>query len=150
MCAIDEKPFPRAPLVGAAALVAVTIGLVGLYQAGALPSLAPEPRPAAVVEAAQDVRFFDRADGAVVVAPVSGAQETVVEPGAGGFLRVVMRGFAADRRARGLGAEAPFRLERLSDGGLTVTDTATGRRVSLEGFGADNRQAFAALLEGAA
>jgi putative photosynthetic complex assembly protein len=147
VCAIDEKPFPRAPLVGAAALIAVAVGLVGAHQAGVLPALASAERPAAPPEAVRDVRFLDRADGAVVVETVADGRETVVEPGQGGFVRVVLRGFAHDRRSRGLGPEAPFRLTRAADDRLTLTDTATGRTISLDGFGADNRRAFAELLE---
>lgn len=147
MCAIDEKPFPRAPLVGALALIATAVGLVGAHQAGALPAFAAAERPVAAPEAVREVRFLDRADGAVVVRTVADGRETVVEPGQGGFVRVVLRGFANDRRSRGLGSEAPFRLTRAGDDRLTLTDTATGRTVSLDGFGADNRRAFASLLE---
>lgn len=147
MCAIDEKPFPRAPLVGALAMVAVAVGLVGVYQAGGLQTFAPAEAPAAPVEAVREVRFLDRADGAVVVQTVSDGRETVVSPGEGGFVRVVLRGFASDRKSRGLGSDAPFRLTRAADDRITLTDTATGRSISLNGFGSDNRRAFASLLE---
>lgn len=150
MCAIDEKPFPRGPLIGAALLVAASVGLVGLYRAGGLDALAPASPPAARAEAAREVRFLDRADGAVVVRSAAGGDEHVLAPGEGGFVRVVLRAFAHDRRSRGLGADAPFRLARWSDERLTLTDTATGRTVTLNGFGADNRRSFAALLEGEA
>lgn len=148
MCAIDEKPFPKGPLIGAAALVAVVLGLVGAHQAGVVPGLQPEVRPAATVAASTEVRFLDRADGAVIVSPVAGGPDAVVEPGQGGFVRVVLRAFAHDRRSRGLGSDAPFRLARGVDERLTLTDTATGRTISLDGFGSDNRRSFAALLEG--
>jgi putative photosynthetic complex assembly protein len=72
----------------------------------------------------------------------------MVEPGTGGFLRGVLRGFARDRKLRGLGEEAaPFALTRWADGRLSVTDPATGRYVDLGAFGPDNWKAFAQLLE---
>lgn len=144
-CSVRAQKLPVAPLLGALALAVSTVALVGATGAGWIEL--DQDRPAAVApERVSDVRFLDRADGAVVVQRLDGSS-TVVRPGEGGFVRAVMRGLAGDRLRRGLGADAPFRLTRWSDGRLTLTDTATGRTVSLDGFGADNRRAFASLLE---
>lgn len=143
-CSIRPQRQAWAPLAGALALVLITTGLVGAVGAGWVDA-GPE-RAATAPERVSEVRFRDRADGSVVVERVDGPP-AVLAPGEGGFLRMVLRSFANDRRSRGLGPDAPFRLARGSDDRLTLTDTATGRVVSLEGFGTDNRLAFAKLLE---
>jgi putative photosynthetic complex assembly protein len=146
--AIDEKPFPKGPLAAAVMLVAVSLVGVGASQAGLLGAERPGEAPAAASAASRDLRFLDRADGAVVVQRVDGGGDTVLAPGDGGFVRGVLRGMARERKARGLGAEAAFRLTEWSDGRLTLEDTATGRRLGLDAFGPTNRDAFAALLRG--
>lgn len=101
--------------------------------------------------ASRSLRFLDRRDGAVVIDDVrAGRRVAVVRPGEKtGFIRGVMRGLARDRRARGIGDAPPFTLTLWRDGQLSLTDSATGRSVELTAFGATNRAAFAALLQGA-
>jgi len=136
------------PLVlGAGALVALSLAGVGAARLGLAPS--PETRPVIAVEPAvsQQLRFRDAEGGAVLVEPVGAGRLVVLEPGAHGFIRVVVRGLARERRLRGIGPEPAFRLTHWSNGRLTLDDPATGRSVKLEGFGATNRQAFMDLLE---
>jgi len=96
----------------------------------------------------RDLRFTDRADGAVVIADVKGGVAEVIPPGQRtGFIRGVMRGLARDRRARGIGDGPPFNLTLWRDGELTLTDSATGRAIELTAFGSTNRAAFAVLLD---
>lgn len=95
-----------------------------------------------------ELAFRDRADGAVVVT-YPGAQperSIVLAPGTHNFIRGVMRGLARDRKARGIGSSAAFRLIQQSDGRLELEDPATGRLVSLESFGPTNRAEFHALI----
>ena len=147
MFVADENRFPRAALMSAALLVVVSLGAVSAARLGLVG--APE-RPAPVVsaspEVSRDLRFFDRADGAVVVKPAKGGAPIIVAPGTGGFLRGVVRGLARDRKARGIDAGPVFRLTEWSDGKLTLEDTATGQRLDLNGFGPTNREAFAVIL----
>jgi putative photosynthetic complex assembly protein len=77
-----------------------------------------------------------------LVATIAGEQE------GGGFVRGVMRGLARERRMHGIGAEPVFVLTAWSDGGLSLTDTATGRVIELGAFGPDNRKTFARFLAG--
>jgi putative photosynthetic complex assembly protein len=70
----------------------------------------------------------------------------IVERGEGGFIRGVMRGLARDRRMRDIGPEQAFRLSAWDTGQLVLEDLATGKRIDLNAFGADNRRAFAEIL----
>ena len=146
--------LPRGTLALSIGMVAVAL----VATAGArIAGLAPAASPVALREAehvrplqSRDLRFSDRADGAVVITDLSGDQVGMVPAGAEtGFIRGVMRGLARDRRIRGLGPEKPFRLTAWADGELSLTDLATGRVLELSGFGTTNRAQFAALLAGA-
>ena len=115
------------------------------------PAASPEAvRAAAHVApvASRDLRFLDRADGAVVITDTrTGALAAVIAPGEKtGFIRGVMRGLARERRLRGVGDGPPFTLTSWRDGELSLTDTATGTEIELTAFGTTNRAAFAALL----
>ena len=138
------KPsFPRGPLLGVAALLAVTLGGAGVsrIQGG------PTPTPTTVAAIARDITFADRQDGALVATnAANGAVVGVVEPGTNGFLRATMRGLARQRMLQGVGRDAAFRLTAWRDGRLTLEDPTTNRRIDLEAFGPTNAGAFAALL----
>jgi putative photosynthetic complex assembly protein len=74
----------------------------------------------------------------------------IVEPGKDGFIRATLRGFVRERKLSNIGDATPFTLTHWSDGTLSLSDSTTGRRVSLEAFGPTNAQAFAQLFsEGA-
>jgi len=145
---IDDRPFPRGVLIGAGLLVAVSISAVGASRMGLLPG--PQADQAATATArplaAREVRFSDREDGAVVIEDVAGGAPTVIPPGEGGFVRGVVRGLARDRRARDVGQDPAFRLTEWSDGRMTLEDTATGKRLDLNGFGPTNQKAMRDLL----
>lgn len=139
-----DRSFPRGALIGAAALIgfafisagAARVGIVGTSSA-----------PAAEAVATRELRFADRADGAVVVHEAwSGRVIEVLAPGSNGFIRGTLRGLARERRQHEVGSEPPFRLTQWADGRLSLEDTGTGRRVDLEAFGPTNVQAFGRLL----
>jgi putative photosynthetic complex assembly protein len=144
--------MPRGTLVIAGALVLFALAATGIVRIAGLPAAADpaafrtQARIAPV--ASRDLRFSDRADGAVVITDVrTGDTASVIVAGQQtGFIRGVMRGLARDRRARGIGAAAPFNLTLWRDGELSLTDSATGRSIELTAFGTTNRAAFAALL----
>lgn len=149
MAEIDDKPFPQSVLIGAGLMVFVSIAAVGASRAGLLNRPVVEVAEATSMVEHADLGFADREDGAVIITATSG-REVVIPPATGGFVRGVVRGMARDRRARGIGREPAFRLARWSDGKLTLTDTATGQRYDLDGFGPTNRQAFDDVLRGTA
>ena len=150
-----EQTIPRHAVTSAAGLVVTALALtllvrVGVLSREAVPSVeraAAHVAPAAV----RNLVFADRGDGAVVVRDTATGETVKVlndgVPG-NGYVRGVMRGMARDRRAHGVGMEAPFNLTLWQNGTLSLTDQATGRAIELGSFGPDNRKAFAMLLPG--
>ncbi|GAC1407387.1 MAG: photosynthetic complex assembly protein PuhC [Novosphingobium sp.] len=143
--------LPRGTLVTAGALVVFAFSVTAAMRIAQVP---PAASPAAMraanhVEAVEsrDLRFIDRADGAVVIEDVRGSTASVIEPGQQtGFIRGVMRGLARERRMRGLGDQPPFKLTLWRDGELSLTDSVTGRSIEMTAFGSSNRASFMALL----
>ncbi len=146
-----EMQFPKGALWGAAAVIGFAFLATLAVRGGILPQVA-DPQAmraeASIAPVAQrDLRFLDRADGAVVVETLEGVTVATVMPASEqGFVRGVMRGLARERRLKNVGMEAPFRLALWEDNGLTLTDLATGRQIELGAFGATNRAAFAVML----
>lgn len=152
MSAHHDPAIPRGAPAGALAMVGLVLAVTAAVPLGLLdpPKTAARERIEAGVQpvASRELRFLDRADGAVVVEDARrAAPATVIYPGSNqGFIRGVMRGLARDRKMRGLDAGPPFRLTLWGNGRLSLEDSATGRVIELDSFGADNRAAFAALL----
>lgn len=139
----------KAPLIGAGALIVACLAGVGAVQAGWISTPAPVVSTAVAAPAiSRQVRFEDRADGAVVVRAVDGGRDVIIPADSGGFLRGVARTLTRDRKMRSIGPEAPFLMAEGADGALSLTDTATGRTLKLDAFGPDNRRAFRDLLHG--
>jgi putative photosynthetic complex assembly protein len=133
----------RKPALAGAALIATAIALVAFGRHDKAPVAID---PAAVVESVE-LQFIDQPDGTVVAYDAaSGAELERIAPGAGGFIRVTMRSFAAERTSRSLGSEVPFTLLRMTDGDLLLQDRLTGRTMLLDAFGPSNEGVFAELL----
>ncbi|MBC7770030.1 MAG: hypothetical protein H7124_14705 [Phycisphaerales bacterium] len=147
MSAIDKDPFPRWTLFAAATLIVFSLVAAA---SGRYLNLNAEPSAEQADIApisVRDLTFADAPDGSVQVLDATGEQIVLVlEPGTNGFIRGVLRGMARARRARGIDQAPPFRLAEWPDGRLSLEDTATGQRIELNSFGADNRAAFARLL----
>lgn len=145
----NQVPVPALWLAGGLvsfALVATAVVSFGGLQPSASPVVERQLSAARPI-ATETLRFLDRADGGVTIERANGGV-TIIEPGSNsGFIRGAMRGLARDRRMRGHDAAAPFVLTSWTDGSLSLDDVATGRTIELNGFGPDNRAAFAALLE---
>lgn len=123
---------------------------LGLALVGAAAGRLAGPRPVeetGTVLAARDLRFADRADGAVVVSDAGSGQTIDVLTGEQGFVRATMRGLARARHSEGVGAAPPFHLAAWSDGRLTLDDATTGRHLELQAFGSLNVAQFARLLQ---
>ena len=141
-------PFPRGALFGPAAIMTLAIVAAGTAR---LTGIGTSHVPAGAPVESRDLRFADRADGAVVITEAgTGRVVDVASPGTNGFLRSTLRGLARDRKQREIGAEAPFRLTRWADGRLSLQDEATGRSIDLGAFGPTNAAVFAHLMTGSA
>jgi putative photosynthetic complex assembly protein len=140
----QDRPFPRGALIGAGLLIAFTISVAALTRmTGQTETYAPTASPTL----SRDLRFEDRADGAIVVTAARDGQVIdVLAAGTNGFTRSTLRGLVRDRRREALSAAPPFRLTQYADGRLTLQDGATGRRVDLEAFGPSNVEVFTHLL----
>ena len=141
-----EKPasIPRPILIGAALLIGVTIAVAAVSR--------QQPRddmraaPFTTIES-RDLAFEDRADGSVrVIDAASGSLVATLATGEGGFTRSVLRGLVRERRLSHVGGKAPFRLERMANGGLMLGDPQTGREIHLAAFGPSNVAAFERLM----
>jgi len=139
-----KEPFPLAALLGAAALIGVSLALVAMAR---LNGVGATRMPVAAVVSTRDLRFEDLSNGGISVYDMQAERViTTVQPGTNGFLRGVLRGLARERRREEVGKLPPFRLTRWADGRLSIDDPMTGQRVNLEVFGPTNVEVFAQLM----
>ena len=134
-----DAPFvPRAVLLAVAGVLAAVLLAVGWVRLAGIDI----HDPAGAVLEQRLLRFVDRPDGGVDVIDDATHRLLHSVQGQQGFLRGVLRGLARERKARALGAEAPFVLSRHADGRLQLADPTTGQRIELASFGPDNAAVF--------
>ncbi|MFM2043175.1 MAG: hypothetical protein RLY86_1751 [Pseudomonadota bacterium] len=139
-----DSILPRGALIGAAAVIALSILAALAGRVGGPVELVEQ----APVVQSRLLNFQDGDDGSIAVTDAaSGALLARLAVGEGGFIRGSMRGLARDRGRRGIGAEVPFRLEKLADGKMILTDPALDRTIDLAAFGHTNMTAYARLLD---
>lgn len=158
MSSLDERPFPRAALLGAAGLVLLTVVGVGVHQhikfsSGQTAVAVADTSP---IIAARPLKFVDQGGGATAF----GGKVSVFDPETGahvtdlvqsdGFIRAVLGSLNYERVKRRLTAESVFTLVARADGKLTLEDPVTGSAVNLGAFGGDNRDVFLKFLPEAA
>jgi putative photosynthetic complex assembly protein len=151
----QDPTVPRGALIGVAVVLLFTMAVAGATRIGLIPHSADPIASRAAQNIApaksRELRFVDRADGAVVVNDANtGETVSVIGFGKGGFLRATMRRMAKARIAAGIGAEPPFKLTLWENGALSLSDPETGREAEIQGFGADHSKIFAEMLEPAA
>ncbi len=147
----DEVTVHKVPLMLMGGIVLISLALtasvrLGFFERSAIPEVARAEKGIKPV-AEQSLRFFDEPDGTVRVE--NGDRTQVLgrfTPGQGGFIRATVRSLVHQRRIRGLGPEVPFQLTEWDDGGMTLSDPATGFRVEVSSFGPDNRAVYAGML----
>ncbi|MDN2566057.1 photosynthetic complex assembly protein PuhC [Aquibium sp. A9E412] len=137
--------FPRYPLFAAIGLVLFAAGAIVFGQTTGIGTV----RVAlGTPQAIRDIVLTRHDDDTVVVADArSGATVAVFPAGEGGFVRGALRPLARMRLAAGAAADKPYRLIRWDSGAISLSDTATGERIYLDAFGADNAAAFAQFLD---
>jgi putative photosynthetic complex assembly protein len=145
MSANVDRRFPRGALLGAAALIVLSLGAAGFAR---LSGIGITQASEGTAVQSRILRFEDRSDGAVIVFDVrSGRIAAVLPPETNGFVRGVMRSMVRQRRREDLGSEPPFVLTKWSDGRLSIEDVATRERIELTAFGQTNVAAFARFLD---
>jgi putative photosynthetic complex assembly protein len=136
---------PKGALLAAAALVLFAITATAtsrLTGVGSVHMTLP-----AMVESLT-LQFDDAADGSVLVYDAGDRKLLAsLPPGESGFVRVVLRSLARERKLAAIGSEPPFRLALFENGQLTLTDTANNRQIDLNAFGSSNLAAFARLMK---
>lgn len=130
-------------LLSAGLLVLAAIALVALGDD--LPQTGIDD--AAIVVSSHEVRLRTLEDGAVVPILVDGTRLETIDADKAGFVTGVMRGLSRGRKLSGSDPDAPYRLSRLRDGRLLITDTATGISINLDVFGSDNARTFANIWQ---
>ena len=93
----------------------------------------------------RELVFADTPDGKILVSNYSDSKEVALFKGEQGFLRGTLRALARERKRRGIGPEAPFRVIEHTDGRLTLLDPSTSQRIDLESFGPANAAIFRKL-----
>jgi putative photosynthetic complex assembly protein len=90
----------------------------------------------------RELVFSDTPDGQILVLDYSDSKEVARFKGEQGFLRGTLRALARERKRRGIGSQAPFRVIEHTDGRLTLLDPSTAQRIDLESFGPVNSAIF--------
>ena len=141
----DREMVPRVLLRAVGLLVATTLAItVYARVTGMEPAAMPPESP---VAQERGLVIYGDMSGAARVFDLDGTQVAALDPTQGGFISGVWRALARVRDTHGVDAHAPIRIVRFEDGRLALIDDFTGWRAELQGFGRDNRAAFARLLE---
>jgi putative photosynthetic complex assembly protein len=141
---VQEPLIPRGGLMAGAGLVLFALAAVTTAR---LTGVGEGHMTVPATVESRDLRFEDGKGGAVLVFDARD-QKLVDElaPGSNGFVRVVLRGLARERKLGDIGQAPPFRLSRHANGQLTLTDTSSGKQIDLDAFGSANVGAFARLM----
>ncbi len=150
MSSLDERPFPAAALVGAGLLILTTVAGVGIIQLQKhfAPASVASDAPGATAVQTRLLRFVDQNDGVAVygghvrVFDVATGAELPQLRDRDGFVRAVLNSLTYERTKRAVSAPPIFELVRWSDNRITISDSATGARISLGDFGPGNKAVF--------
>ena len=154
MSIMDDRPFPRAALIGAGLLMVTTVvgvGTVQLQKHFAHIPLTAVASSSGALET-RELRFVDLQDGVSIygghvrVFDVATGLELPALRESDGFVRAVLNSLAFERTKRGIDAQPIFELARWPGNGLTMTDKATGARINLGDFGPGNKSVFLRFL----
>ena len=103
------------------------------------------PEPHEAVQWERKLSFVGQSNGDSAVLDVATKQEVARFQGEQGFLRGSLRALNRERKRSGMNPDLPFQLTGHVDGRITLLDTATGQRLSLESFGPTNSAVFSQL-----
>lgn len=139
-----DSTLPRGALLSAIALVLFALTAVTTVR---LTGVGGTRMTLPAVAESRDLQFEDGKDGAVLVFDANDRKLVdSLAPGTNGFVRVVLRGLARERRLNDIGQQPPFRLSRFENGQMTLLDTSTNKQIDLAAFGSSNAEAFTRLM----
>lgn len=138
-----SQDLPKPLLVSAGLLILLAISLVVVGDE--LPQTASMSED--IVVASHDIRLRTLENGSILPLLADGTRLSAIPAEKAGFVSGVMRGLSRGRKLAGSDPDAPYRLSRLRNGRLLLTDTATGTTINLDVFGTDNAKTFAVLWE---
>ena len=140
-----ENMAPTVPLLLSGGLVLITLLGVFWQQLVVNPAAVPPPMPEVVVE--RQLQFMDHPDGSVTVRALPGGEVLhTVAAGEGNFMRGTLRGLVRERRLNDASMAAGLTITEYADGSIVLADLATGRRIDLRAFGAENAHEFTRFL----
>ncbi len=142
----DREMIPSLLLRAMLFLVVAVLVIVAFARLTDRPLEATRPEGVPVV-AERSIQIFGDMSGAARVLDANGVLLADLGPEEGGFISGMSRVLHRERMKIGVADDAPVRLVRFADGHLVLFDDATGWSATIEGFGADNKAAFARLLE---
>ena len=136
-------PLPLALSFGMALLA------LALVAGARLTGFSPEQTlPGASVVDSRVLRFEQASDGRITIIDGNTGQAITDAPAeAEGFLKGALRGLNRIRLADETAPGVPYRLERMANGQLLLTDTASGIALDLNAYGRGNAAVFADFLE---
>ena len=141
----EERPIPPAILIGGGLVMAVSLLMVTSARVGLTPH---QHRPVAARVESLDFKVRSEAAGVEgVYAASDGRRVAALAARGDDFLPSLVDKLRQERRLRGVGGDAPFRLVRWSDGRVSMQDPTTGRELNLESFGSVNEANAARLIE---
>lgn len=142
MAATRNTTMTRPYLLVVGAAILASLLAVGIWGGPGAPPPAQTPR------ASLTLRFTELPDGGLSVVNVSTGQEMDrLAEGENGFLRTLLRVVRRDIERTPAVISMPFRIEVWQDNSITLTDSATERRIDLLAFGPTNVEVFKRWLE---
>ena len=122
--------------------ISLLVGLIGQGNGE------PPTRPTAEVTNELLIGFRDSPDGYVTVTLGNTERELVTfKSGEGFFVRGAVRTLVHERKIRNIESQSSFKLEKLQNGSLLLTDPITGYWLALDAFGRDNVGVFQNILD---
>jgi putative photosynthetic complex assembly protein len=102
---------------------------------------------ASPITASRDLVFARQTDGSMTVKIAETRALVTTLPNAEeGFVAMTIKSMTRERNKFNVAETEPYRLSRLKNGRLSLTDPVTGTRIELVAFGVTNIGAFAQLL----
>lgn len=142
----DREMIPSVLLRAMLFLVLAVLVIVAFARLTDRPLEATRPEGVPVVQE-RSLQIFGDMSGAARVLDENGVVIADLSPEEGGFISGMSRVLSRERMKVGVPDSAPVRLVQYADGHLALFDDTTGWTAQIAGFGADNKAAFARLLE---